>query len=71
MVGKALRDSGIGNQTGAIIIGIHDPDGSTRVDESGLKSISAIVLDEGDILNSMGNEEQIKSLKEFAEGKIT
>jgi voltage-gated potassium channel len=70
MVGKALRESGIGKQTGAIIIGIHGPSGRTRVDDSETKSLSAVVLQEGDILISMGNEEQIKSLKDFAEGRV-
>jgi voltage-gated potassium channel len=70
-VGKALRDSGLGKQTGAIIIGIHGPDGHTRVDDSETKSLSSVVFQEGDILISMGNEEQIKSLKDFAEGKTS
>ncbi len=71
MVGKALRDSGLGKQTGAIIIGIHGPDGRTRIDDSETKSLSSVVFQEGDILISMGNEEQIKSLKDFAEGKTS
>jgi K+/H+ antiporter YhaU regulatory subunit KhtT len=69
MVGKALRESGIGRQTGAIIIGIHGPDGRMRMNDSEHKTLSAIVLQEGDILISLGNEEQIQSLKAFAEGR--
>ncbi|MBT3604330.1 MAG: potassium channel protein [Candidatus Latescibacteria bacterium] len=71
MVGKALRESGLGKQTGAIIIGIHGPDGQTRVDKSETKSLAGVVFQEGDILISMGNDEQIKSLKDFAEGKTS
>lgn len=70
MVGKALRESGIGKQTGAIIIGIHGPDGRTRIDDSEAKSLAMVVLREGDILISMGNDKQIQTLKEFAEGKM-
>ena len=68
MVGKALRESGIGSQTGAIIIGIHGPDGRTRVNESENKTLSTVTLREADILIALGNEEQISSLRAFAEG---
>ena len=69
MVSKALRESGIGRQTGAIIIGIHGPDGRMRMNDSENKTLSAIVLQEGDVLISLGNDEQIQSLKAFAEGR--
>ena len=70
MVGKALRESGIGKQTGAIIIGIHGPSGATRVDDTETKSLSSVVLQEGDILISMGSEDQIVSLRDFVEGRV-
>ena len=68
MVGKALRDSGIGKRTGAIIIGIHGPDGHARVDRTSDTPLSTVVIEEGDILIALGSEEHIKTLKAFAEG---
>ena len=59
MVGKALRDPGIGSQIGAIILGILAPDGQSRADEA-----------EGDILIALGDDEQLGSLQAFAEGQV-
>ena len=68
MVGKALRESGIGKHTSAIILGINGPDGILRSDESEEKSLASIVLQANDVLIAMGNDEQIKNLRDFAEG---
>ena len=68
MVGKPLRESGIGQQTGAVIVGIHGPDGRTRVNQSETTTLSSVVLREGDALIALGNEDQLRSLKAFAEG---
>ncbi len=66
MVGKELAASGIGKQTGAVIVGIHGPDGSPRVDRRADTPLSTVLLREGDVLIALGNEEQIASLKAFA-----
>ena len=68
LLGKSLRDSEIGKHTGAKIIGIHGPDGRTRMDQSENASLSSIVLQEGDCLIALGSEPQLNSLKEFAYG---
>lgn len=68
MVGKALRDSGIGKRTGAIIVGIQGKDGTARVDRTSDTPLSTVVIEEGDVLIALGSEEQIGSLKAFAEG---
>ena len=63
---RSLRDSEIGKHTGAMIIGIHGPDGRTRTNESANATLSSIVLQEGDCLIALGSEPQLKSLKTFA-----
>lgn len=47
MVRCALRESGIGKETGAIIIGIQSADGRPRVDRSAGTSIASVVIEEG------------------------
>ena len=69
LVDKQLRESGIGQQTGAIIVGILGPDGKTRVNPSETAAISRVVLKEGDALIALGSEAQLRSLKAFAQGR--
>jgi voltage-gated potassium channel len=66
MVGCALRESGIGRETGAIIIGIQSADGQPRVDRSAGASIASVVIVEGDVLIALGDEGHLQSLKAFA-----
>ena len=68
MVGKPLRDSGIGKQTGAIIIGIHDKHGESRIDRTSETPLSTIVIEEGDVLIALGSEDHLRTLTAFAEG---
>lgn len=68
LAGKTLRESNIGQHTGAIIIGIMGPTGKTRINASSMATLSSIVLDEGDQLVSLGNLEQVESLKTFCAG---
>jgi len=65
LIGQSLKESNIGQYTGAVIIGILNPDGSTRVNQSAMASLSAIRLQEGDELIALGNEEQIRNLDKF------
>jgi K+/H+ antiporter YhaU regulatory subunit KhtT len=65
LVDKTLRESGVGQSTGALIIGIHGPGGRTRVNPTSTSSIAAAKLRENDILIALGSEEQIDKLKSF------
>ena len=66
LVGSTLRESGIGAHTGAIIMGIHRLDGRTRVNPAKTAKLSQVQLVENDVLIALGNEEQLKGLKNFA-----
>jgi len=68
LVGKALRDSGIRQHTGAIIFGIHDQTGQSRIDRASDTQISDVVIEEGDILIALGNEDQLNTLRDYVEG---
>ncbi len=63
--GHSLRDVEIGKHTGAIVIGINDQNGDTRVNPSGTETLSSIPLRAGDVIIALGNEAQIGRLKEF------
>ncbi len=64
---KTLRESGIGSKTGAVIVGINAPDGKTRINPSSNASISSVRLKEKDILIAVGNDEQLRCLREFVQ----
>lgn len=66
IVGKALRDSGVGSQIGAVILDILGPDGQSRMKESENKTLALVVFQEGDVLIALGDDEQIGSLQAFA-----
>jgi len=63
--GKSLKESNIGQNTGAIIIGILDSRGNTRMNPSEMASLSSITLQPGNRLIALGNTEQIASLQKF------
>lgn len=65
LAGKTLRESNVGQYTGAIIIGIIGPDGLARTNPSAMSTLSAVVLEAGDQLIALGNEEQVGNLREF------
>jgi len=65
LVNKNLREAGIGQHTGAIIVGINGPDGRTKVNPSAETTLSTVPIRENDILIAMGNEEQLKHLRNF------
>ena len=66
LIGKTLRESNIGQFTGAIIIGILNSEGTAKMNLSSMASLSSIMLQEGDELLALGNDEQIKNLNSFA-----
>lgn len=65
LTGKSLKESNIGQNTGAIIIGILDSSGKTRMNPSEMASLSSIILQQGNRLIALGNTEQIASLQKY------
>ena len=68
LVGKSLRESDLGRTTGAVIIGVQDPQGQPRITPGSNVSLSGLALQEGDILIALGNEEQLGRLDQMARG---
>jgi len=65
LIEKSLKETGIGQRTGAIIVGINDPDGRVRINPSTTSTLSSVILGEGDVLIALGNEDQLIRLREF------
>jgi voltage-gated potassium channel len=65
LIDKSLRESGLGQSTGALIVGIHDAHGRTRVNPTTTSSIASAKLRADDILIALGSEDQIDKLKNF------
>jgi voltage-gated potassium channel len=66
LIGKRLRETGIGQQTGAIIVGIQGPDERGRINPAGHAVLSSVVLSAGDQLIALGSEEQLARLEGLA-----
>ncbi len=66
IMGKSLKESSIGQHTGAIIIGILDSYGKTRMNPSAMASLSSVKLQNGDKLIALGNKEQLENLNKFS-----
>ncbi len=66
LVGKHLREANIGQETGAIVVGIHGSDGQPRVDPSAAATLSTVTIHEGDVLIALGGEEHLGKLKTMA-----
>ena len=65
LIGKTLRESGIGRHTGAIVVGINDAKAGTKVNPTSTTVLSKVNLKENDVLIALGSDEQLKKLKEF------
>jgi voltage-gated potassium channel len=65
LIDKTLRESGLGQSTGALIVGIHGPGGRTRVNPIATTSLASVKLREQDTLIALGSQEQIDKLKHF------
>ena len=65
LIDKTLKEAGIGQHTGAIIVGINAPEGRVRINPSTTSTISSVKLGEGDVLIALGNEDQLARLHEF------
>ena len=65
LIDKTLKEAGIGQHTGAIIVGINAPEGRMRINPSTTSTLSSVNLGEGDVLIALGNEDQLQRLREF------
>lgn len=65
LIDKSLKEAGIGQHTGALIVGINAPDGRMRINPSTTSTLSSVILGEGDVLIALGNEDQLIRLREF------
>jgi len=65
LIDKTLKEAGIGQHTGAIIVGINAPEGRVRINPSTTSTLSSVKLGEGDVLIALGNEDQLTLLREF------
>jgi voltage-gated potassium channel len=65
LIGKTLKEAGIGMHTGAIIVGINAPEGRIRLNPSTTSTLSSVKLGAGDVLIALGNEDQLGRLQEF------
>jgi len=65
LIDKTLKEGGIGQHTGAIIVGINAPEGRVRINPSTTSTISSVKLGEGDVLIALGNEDQLARLHDF------
>ncbi len=65
LIGKSISESGLGQSTGALIVGIHGPMGRTRVNPTATSFIASVELQENDTLIALGSQEQIDKLKGF------
>jgi voltage-gated potassium channel len=65
IIDQTLRESGLGQSTGALIVGIHGPEGHTRVNPTTTTSLASVRLREQDTLIALGSQEQIDKLKDF------
>jgi len=65
LIGKNLRDSNIGQKTGAIILAIVDRNSVVRSNSQERTNLASIPLQDGDSLIAIGNEEQLGQLENF------
>jgi len=65
LIGRSLKECGVGEHTGAIIIGILDTTGRAKVNAATMANLASIRLKEEDNLVALGSEEQIQELVRF------
>jgi voltage-gated potassium channel len=65
LIDQTLRESGLGQSTGALIVGIHGPEGRTRVNPTTISSLASVKLKDQDTLIALGSQDQIDRLKQF------
>ncbi len=67
LVGKQLKDTDIGQRTGAIVVGIQGPDGKLRVDPAASAGLSGVTIHQDNVLIALGSDSQLNRLKDMAE----
>ncbi|HPD80385.1 MAG TPA: NAD-binding protein [Spirochaetales bacterium] len=65
LLGKSLRETNIGQTTGAVILSIVDKNGNSRITQTERISLASLPLKEDDYLIAMGSSEQLQKLEEF------
>ena len=69
LIGKTLKESGIGQHTGAIVVGINDAWNRTKINPTSNTALSTITLRENDVLIALGSDEQLSRLMDFVVSK--
>ncbi len=65
VVGHTLRELNIGQHTGAIVLGILGPEGTSRCTPTGTLNVSTLTLDALDTLIALGSDAQLEQLAHF------
>ena len=65
LIDKTLRDTNIGQVTGAVIFAIVGPNGDTRYNPANGMNLASVVIQEKDVLIAMGSEQQLMQLEEL------
>ena len=68
LVDKTLREYDLGRKTRAMIIAVSDSSGDPRFNIASDSSLAEVVLNVGDVLIAMSNDEQIGRLRDVARG---
>ena len=66
LVGRRLKETDIGQRTGAIVVGIHGSDGKPRGDPAASAGISGVTIHQDDVLIALGSDGQLNRLKDMA-----
>ena len=65
LLGKSLRETNIGQTTGAVILAIVDSNGNSRISQNERTSLASLPLQVNDYLIAIGTIEQLDSLENF------
>lgn len=68
LVGKSLRETNIGQTTGAVILAIVDANGKSKISHTERASLASLPLQENDYLIAMGSTDQLLKLENFIHG---
>ena len=67
LAGKQLKETDIGQRTGAIIVGIQRPDGKPGVVPAASAGLAGVTIQTDDVLIALGSDGQLNALKEISE----
>jgi K+/H+ antiporter YhaU regulatory subunit KhtT len=63
LVGKQLKETDIGQRTGAIVVGIQGQDGKPRIHPAASAGLSGVTIQQDDVLIVLGTDGQLSRLK--------